>query len=374
MDYAATTPMSEEALQVYNEAARKLYGNTSSLHDQGTSAKDLLEMCRKELSKLINCNPQGIYFTSGGTESNILAVDSILRGNNKGNHIITTATEHSSLLNYFTSLENEGFDITYLPVNSRGIICLDELEKSIKSETVLASIHHVNSEIGVIQPLKEIGKILKKNSVLFHSDCVQSFGKIPFDATHINIDSISISSHKIYGPKGVGAVYIRPGVEWNPQFSNTTHESGFRPGTVNVPGIAAFIAAAQLLCGQIGDNTNHINSLRQNLINGLKNLHQIHIIDAEEFQLPHIFGMLINGIEGQYSMLEFNRYGIAISTGSACQVGKQKPSKTMIAIGKSPTVAKQFIRLSFGKDTTLEHIQKVIMICENLVSSNERSI
>lgn len=368
LDYAATTPMSEEALAVYTEAAKVYFGNSSSLHDIGSDAARLLDLCRKQLTGLINGDERGIYFTSGGTESNILAVRSIIQAHrHKGNHLITTATEHASLHHLFQQLETEGYEVTYLSVDRFGCIDIGELEQAITPNTIFASIHHANSEIGTVQPIQEIGKLLRKNGVIFHSDCVQTFGKIQVDVQAMCIDSLSISAHKIYGPKGVGAVYIDPRVKWTPCFLDATHESGFRPGTVNVPGIAAFITAAEQICNSLMNEQTRLEELRQYFLSQVteKQL-PITIEGHPKAHLPNIIGLSVYGIEGQYTMLECNRYGIAISTGSACQVGKQAPSRTMIAIGKETEEAKQFVRISLGKPTTKEQLDQLITVLETI--------
>lgn len=376
LDYAATTPMREESINILTEATRNFYGNPSSLHDTGTMASSLLQSCRYELAMLLGGKPEGVYFTSGGSESNILAIRSLLKGSNeKGNHIITTKIEHSSVQNLFLQLEKEGYQVTYLSVDNNGLIDLNELKSAITPQTILASIHHANSEIGTIQPLQQIGEILHEQNVLFHTDCVQTFGKVPIHVINCHIDSLSISSHKLYGPKGVGASYINPKLKWTPYFEGTSHEKGFRPGTVNVPGIASFLNAAQLIHDDLEVEGNRLFTLRNYFIEGLKNRGlPIHVEGHPDFCLPHIIGITVEGIEGQYTMLECNRYGVAISTGSACSVGKQAPSKTMIAIGKDPQTAKQFIRLSFGKWTTKTEIHKTLDILEQIISSFHKGI
>ncbi|MBB5326381.1 cysteine desulfurase [Anoxybacillus tepidamans] len=366
LDYAATTPMSEEALAVYTETAKVYFGNSNSLHDIGSDAARLLAICRKQLAALINGEEKGIYFTSGGTESNILAVRSIIQAHrHKGNHLITTVTEHASLYHLFQQLETEGYEVTYLSVDRFGRIDIDELEQAITPNTIFASIHHANSEIGTVQPIQEIGKLLRKHGVIFHSDCVQTFGKIQVDVRAMYIDSLSLSAHKIYGPKGVGAVYIDPRIKWTSCFREATHESGFRPGTINVPGIAAFVTAAQHICDHLSDEQSRLEQLRQYFISQIteKQL-PIDIEGHCDAHLPNIIGLLVHGIEGQYTMLECNRYGIAISTGSACQVGKQAPSRTMIAIGKETEEAKQFVRISLGKPTTMADLDRLVATLE----------
>ncbi|MFZ3588311.1 IscS subfamily cysteine desulfurase [Bacillus sp. DJP31] len=371
LDYAAATPMREEAIDIYTEVARNFYGNPSSLHDTGTKAATLLETCRSELAGLLGGVKEGVYFTSGGSESNILAIRSLLNGaGKKGKHLITTKIEHSSVHHLFQQLEKEGYSVTYLSVNVEGLIDINELTLAITPQTLLASIHHANSEIGTIQPLQQIGEILHEHGVLFHADCVQTFGKVPIHVMTSHIDSLSISSHKLYGPKGVGACYINPRIKWLPYYEGTSHEKGFRPGTVNVPGIASFLRAAQLIHEQLEVESKRFLALREKFTDGLQKRGLPICVEGHLTScLPHILGLTIEGIEGQYTMLECNRYGLAISTGSACSVGKQAPSKTMIAIGKTPQTAKQFIRLSFGKWTTESDIDKSLDVFQNIITA-----
>ena len=336
LDYAATTPISEKALQAYAEASKHFYGNSSSLHDIGSDAADLLELCREKLSGWLNCDRKGIYFTSGGTESNILAITSLIDARKHlGNHLITTECEHSSVYNLFKKLEKSGFKVTYVPVKKDGMIDLHALKNAVKDTTILASIQHVNSETGVIQPIRKIARILHKNNVLYHCDMVQSFGKIPVNIEELQIDSVSVSGHKVYGPKGVGAVYINPKIKWQPQLPGTTHEQGFRPGTVNVPGICSFTVAADEALEHMETEQQRIKALREELVSRLKKNPRITIEECKESQLPNILGLRIEGMEGQYAMLECNRSGLAISTGSACAIGMQEPSRTIMAMGRT---------------------------------------
>ncbi|HHW39393.1 MAG TPA: IscS subfamily cysteine desulfurase [Bacillales bacterium] len=372
LDYAATTPMSEKAINIYSQVATNYYGNSSSLHDMGLVSQTILEESRKTIADFLNGEAKGVYFTSGGSESNYFAIHSLLKGNNKkGKHIISTKLEHSSIANTLADLQNDGYEITFVPVNTEGRIDLDALAKAIRPDTVLATIHHGNSEIGTIQDLVSIGAILKKHDIIFHSDCVQTFGKIEIDVNRANLDSISVSSHKIYGPKGVGACYINPTRTWKPVIPGTTHENGFRPGTVNVPGIAAFITAAEEIFPIMNSEQKRFQGLREKLVHGLQgDSWKVSQIGPTSNRLEHIIGLSIAGIEGQYIMLECNRYGVAISTGSACSVGMQKPSKTLLAIGKSTEEAKQFIRLSLGKLTTDAEIENTINIFQSFLKKH----
>ncbi len=376
LDYAATTPMSEKALDVYSQVATKYYGNSSSLHDIGSTAQTILEESRKTIARFLNGEEKGVYFTSGGSESNYYAIHSLLKGNNKkGKHIISTKLEHSSIANTLEDLQNDGYDITFIPVNAGGRVELKALSEAIRPDTVLASIHHGNSEIGTIQDLVSIGEVLKKHNILFHSDCVQTFGKIEIDIKKANLDSISISSHKIYGPKGVGACYINPARTWKPVIPGTTHENGFRAGTVNVPGIAAFITAAEEIFPIMNSEQERFKGLRKKLVEGIQgDTWKISEVGPLNNRLEHIIGLTVDGIEGQYIMLECNRYGVAISTGSACSVGMQKPSKTLVAIGKSKEEAKQFIRLSLGKLTTDADIEETIDIFQRFLKKHFNDI
>src|SRR5699024_10100656 len=358
LDYAATTPMTDEVLQIYHQVSKSFFGNPSSLHDTGSKARLLLEKSREELATLLSGLKSGIYFTGGGSEANNLALSSLIDAHkHKGNHLITTASEHASVFNFFNLVEQKGFEVTYLSGDENGVIRLDDVKQAIRETTILVSSQHWNVEIGTIQPIAEIGNLLERYGILFHSDCVQTFGKIPLDVQQMKLDSLSISSHKIYGPKGVGAVYINQNVKWCPQVPGSTHESGFRPGTENIPGIAAFVTAAMTTCSKMDREEKRLCELKHFLAEELfKRSSRFQVEGDISKGLPHILGMSIKGMEGQYAMLECNRSGIAISTGSACQTGNQHPSRTMLAIGKSDTEAKQFIRLSFGRQTTKEEM------------------
>jgi len=369
LDYAATTPMSNEALEAYQNVARNYYGNSSSLHDTGTTAADLLETCRGELARMISGKKEGIYFTSGGSEANLLALRTLLKGNEqKGKHIITTETEHASIFSLCRVLEKEGYEVTWLPVDANGIIALSQLKAALRDDTCLVSIHHANSETGILQPLEAIGALLKEKNIHFHSDCVQTFGKIPIDVEKLHLTSISISSHKIYGPKGVGALYIHPKASWKSIYQGATHERGIRPGTVDVPGIAAFLAAAQQMESSMKDLKEKYETMR---IHFLRLIHQSWlpiVIEGEHGQaLPHILGLRLSGLEGQLVMLECNRKGIAISTGSACQMGSQSPSRTMLATGKTADEAREFIRISFGKQTTIKDLELAVQALKEII-------
>jgi cysteine desulfurase len=350
--------------------ATEYFGNSSSLHDIGGQSSALLENCREELSSLLGVDKKGLFFTSGGSEGNFLAIEALLSApKRKGNHIIMGMAEHSSVHGTTKRLENAGYRVTRVPFNSSGMIDQEKLVNLITSETILVSIQHVNSEIGTIQPIENIAGICKANHIHFHSDFVQSFGKI--DLTNIAplVSSFSFSGHKIYGPKGIGGLFIDPAISWSPFFPGGSHEKGLRPGTINVPAIAAMTVAAQKICNQIDEEKNKFLLLRKAFIKTIAPIKKwVQLFQADESsQLPQIIGMRIAGIEGQWMMLECNRLGFAISTGSACQVGMQSPAKAMQAMDLDIREAKEFIRISFGRSTTMDDVLKLGQNIVNVV-------
>ncbi|WP_144547805.1 IscS subfamily cysteine desulfurase [Bacillus sp. X1(2014)] len=359
-DYAATTPLDPEAAEVYLKVATEYFGNSSSLHDIGGQSAALLENCREELASLMGIDKNGLFFTSGGTEGNFLAIEALLSSTKKeGKHIIAGIAEHSSIHGVLSRLKEAGYEITLLPLNENGLIDQEQLVHSIKQETILLTLQHVNSEIGTIQPIDKIAKICKANEIHFHSDFVQSFGKIDVKRLAQLVSSFTFSGHKIYGPKGIGGVYVDPQLKWEPFFPGSSHERGFRPGTVNVPAIAALTVAAQKIIGKLPEDINRYGLLRKAFIETLEPIKdKVKIYQAADAsqQLANIIGLRISGIQGQWMMLECNRLGFAISTGSACQVGMQSPAKVAHALGLTSDEAKEFIRISFGQSTRLEDV------------------
>ncbi len=362
-DYAASTPLHPEASLVFATLSEQCYGNTSSLHDVGGEAQNILALCRQEFADLLGVQTAGVYFTSGGTESNLLSIISLAKANrHRGNHIVTTAGEHPSIDSALDYLQQYGFTVTVVPFDKSGHVDLQLFQKALREDTILASVQHINPEIGVIQPLKKIAKLLKDQQILLHSDCVQSFGKMNLKPLAKIVDSLTVSSHKVYGPKGVGAVYIHPRHRIIPVFPGFVHEAGFRGGTVNIPGIASFVTAATL-CAEKSYDAEKYKALRSIFMDEIKKhpeLFTIYEASTAETQLPQIIGLGVNNVEGQLIMLELNRYGFAISTGSACQVGQQHASKAMLALQVDPQQAKEFIRISFGQSTTMESVQQLV--------------
>lgn len=371
-DFAASCPLSKEAAEAYLKASTEYYGNSNSLHDIGNQAQILLENCRQQWSKLIGVSSDGIYFTSGGSESNFLGIQSLLSSSHKkGKHIISGLAEHSSIIGNLRKLEREGYEITLLKMNDKGVVDISELKRAIRKDTVLISIQHGNSEIGTVQPLKEIHALTKEHNILLHSDCVHTFGKMDIKEISQLVDSLSISGHKFYGPKGIGILYLSPKIAWKPFYHGVSHEKGMRPGTVNVPAIVAMTVAAKAIEEKREAHQLHYRKLHETLIQSLKKLKSdICIYNFEEdVQLPSTIGMRAKGIEGQWMMLEANRKGFAISTGSACHVGMLTPSNTMVALGVKDKEAKEFFRVSFGIETTIEEVKSLANAIIEIIQS-----
>jgi len=359
-DYAATTPLHPEAAHVYHKISQSCYGNTTSLHEVGAEAQNMLAYCRTQFAGILGVEPAGIYFTSGGTESNLLSIISLAKANrHKGNHIVTTLGEHPSIDSALEYLKEDGFLITKIPFTKRGTVNLDLLMNALTDKTILVSVQHSNPEIGTIQPLEKIGEITKKRGILLHSDCVQSFGKIDIKPIAKIVDSLTLSGHKIYGPKGIGIAYIHPRHRVVPVFPGLVHESGFRGGTVNVPAIAALAMAGKLV-EEPEATANLFRGYRASFIAKISqypDLFTLYDYSEEAKQLPHIIGLRVHNVEGQLMMLELNRHGFAVSTGSACQVGQQTSSKAMMALQLKPQKAREFIRISFGQSTTADNVK-----------------
>ncbi|UII55025.1 IscS subfamily cysteine desulfurase [Cytobacillus spongiae] len=373
-DFAATCPLDQEAAAAYVKAATEFFGNSQSLHDIGGNAASLLEHCRLTLAKLLGVYSEGIYFTSGGSESNFLTLQNLLSLRQKsGNHIISSMAEHTSIHSTIELLKQNGYKVTLLPLNKEGEINVSQLLEVIQEDTVLISIQHCNSEIGTIQPLLEIRDICNREGILLHSDLVQSFGKLDIKEVSSVVDSFSLSAHKIYGPKGVGIAYLNPKNGWKSYYPSTTHEKGFRPGTIDVPGIVAMTIAAEKAISHLNKHTEHYQMLRNLFLEQLKPQNEKFIIYGTNDPFKQnlsIVGLRIKGIEGQWVMLECNRKGYAISTGSACQVGSMNPSKTMVALGVYEKEAKEFIRVSFGRDTSKEDVVGLAQTLLELASSS----
>ncbi|KAF6614938.1 MULTISPECIES: IscS subfamily cysteine desulfurase [Paenibacillus] len=379
LDYAASTPMCDEALHIYSVMNKEMFGNASSLHDAGGQAAYTLDYSRQRMAKMIGGQKEGIYFTSGGTESNMVVVQSILNGLPPDKkHWIMSALEHHSMYNLATLLEHQGYELTIIQPDQEGRITREVLVPHLRDNTGLVSIQHANSETGLIQDLAALSPLLHERGIMLHSDAVQTFGNVHIDVEAMGVDALSISSHKVYGPKGVGAAYLKPGTPWRPVYPDTLHENGFRPGTVNVPGIAAFVAAAEMMTEQMEMHQERYATLRRYFITKIqeRSIPLRWVVEESEKKavLHHIVGCFFHGYEGQYVMLECNRSGVCISTGSACAAGHHDPSPALQALGASEREALQFIRISFGRTTTIEELNVLVDILTDLTHRQERSL
>jgi cysteine desulfurase len=364
LDNAATTQVDERVVLSMLPYYSEEYGNASSLHSYGTHAKEILNRSRRKLASFIGAEPNEIVFTSGGTEANNLALKGIAFANlSKGNHIIVSGIEHDCVLNVCKWLETQGFYITYLPVDNTGVVDVNELKKYINSKTILVSVMHANNEIGTLEPIEEIGQICKSYNVLFHSDACQSFGKIPINVNKTEVDLLTINSHKIYGPKGVGALYVRKGVNIVPLLHGGGQEEGLRSTTENLPGIVGFSNAAELCIEGMKTESNKLLSLRKNLTDFLfDNFENVYINGSIDNKLPGLLNFSFNGLEGETMrlLLLLDEKGIAVSAGSACSSNDKthNASHVLQAIGLNQFEARGGIRVSFGRFSTEQDLEK----------------
>lgn len=364
LDYHATTPVDERVLEAMLPYFREHFGNAASRnHSFGWVAEEAVEKARKQIAALINASPKEIVFTSGATESNNLALKGVAEMYaEKGDHIITAATEHKSVLDTCKRLEKRGFRVTYLPVRPDGLIDLDQLRDSITDRTILVSIMYGNNEIGTVQDIRTIGQICHEKGVLFHTDGTQAVGKIPVDVIADNIDLMSFTAHKMYGPKGVGALYVRrknPRVQLTAQIDGGGHERGMRSGTLNVPGIVGFGKAAELCQQLMPEEMPRLQRLRDKLKDGiLAQLDEVYINGTMERRLPHNLNMSFAYVEGESLLMGIN--DIAVSSGSACTSATLEPSYVLKALGAGDDLAHSSIRFGLGRFTTEEEIDYTI--------------
>ncbi len=360
LDHNATTPVRKEVLDAMLPYFADEYGNASSIHSKGQSANKALEASREVIGNIIGTEPVDIVFTSGGTEADNFAIKGIAMANlDKGRHIITSSIEHAAVLETCKFVEKEfGFDVTYLPVDKYGVVDLDKLKDSIRKNTVLISIMFANNEVGTIQPIKEISKIAKNNGIYFHTDAVQALGKEPIDVEELGIDLCSFSAHKLSGPKGVGALYVRKGVKILPFQHGGHHERRRRAGTLNVSGIVGFSKALEIANKDMSKTNKHLQKLTKKFIDGLnKELKEIYLNGHPENRLSNTLNISFRFIEGESLLLNFDLKGIFASTGSACTSGSLEPSHVLTAMKVPPDISQGSIRFSFGYENTEEDIK-----------------
>lgn len=362
LDYSATTPTKKEVVEAMLPYYTEAFGNPSSIHQFGRSNKNVVTEARETLAKTINAKTDEVYFTAGGTESDNWAIIGVAEANKKkGNHIITTKIEHHAVLHTCEYLEKKGYEITYLDVDDDGMIDLEQLKAAIKDTTILITIMFVNNEIGTIQPIHEIGAIAKERGVYFHTDAVQALGNLKIDVDAMNIDLMSVSSHKIYGPKGIGALYVRKGVRIGNFVHGGAQERKRRAGTENVPGIVGFAKAAELAEANLDEHISKLISLRNRLIEGIQaNIPYIKLNGHPEKRHPGNVNFCFEFIEGESLLLSLDMVGIAGSSGSACTSGSLDPSHVLMAIGLPHEIAHGSLRLTVGDFTTEEDIDYTV--------------
>lgn len=372
LDNSATTKLDKEVLKEMLPYLQENYGNPSSAYRIGRENKAIIEDARKQVAKVLNANTEEIYFTSGGSESDNMALKGVAFANqDKGRHIITSKIEHPAVLDTCKELERHGFEITYINVDKNGIVDLKQLETSIREDTILISIMFANNEIGTIEPIKNIGRIAKQYNILFHTDSVQAIGNIKIDVKELGIDLLSLSAHKFYGPKGIGALYVKDGINFRKYLNGGHQERNKRAGTENVAGIVGLGKAITLAYNNFEDKNKYLYNLRTYLINEIKNnIPDIRINGDIEKRLQGNINISVNGVEADNILTELDKRGIFISTGSACTTGSIESSHVLKAIGLSDTEAHSSIRISLGKYNTkdeLKHFSKELKeIIENL--------
>lgn len=366
LDHAASTPIADKVLDEMMPYLKENYGNPSSIHRFGRVATKAIDVARKRIAELINANPSEIFFTSGGTESNNAALFGMLN-KNEGS-LITSSIEHDAILEPCKRLEQLGHDVVYLPVDHTGMVDIDKLKSKITDQTTLVSIMFANNEVGTIQPIKEIAKICSEHSVPLHTDAVQAIGKIPVDVQDLGIDLMSISSHKINGPKGIGALYIRHGVKLDPFILGGGQENGLRSGTENVANIVGFGKACQVAKESLLSNSANLQNLRNHLSERIsKELSHVTMNGHDKMRLPNNAHFTFLGVNGEDLIIKLDEYGIAASTGSACSVKTQKASHVLMAMGFSHEQITGSLRLTVGTTNTISEIDQTVDVLKKIL-------
>ena len=369
MDYAATTPVKPEVLEAMMPYYTTYFGNASSFHQFGREAKEGLDKGRAQVASLINADPREVYFTNGGSESDNWALKATAEAyKNKGKHIITSKIEHHAILHTCEYLEREGYEITYLDVDERGLVDVEELKQAIRPDTILISVMFANNEIGTIEPIEEIGSIAKEYGILFHTDAVQAFGQIPINVEKMHIDMLSASGHKLNGPKGIGFLYIRKGVKIGSFIHGGAQERKRRAGTENVPGIVGLGKAVEIAVATMEERTKKESELRDYLIERvLKEVPYSRLNGPRKDRLPNNVSFCFQFIEGESLLIMLDMKGICASSGSACTSGSLDPSHVLLAIGLPHEIAHGSLRLTLGADTTKEDMDTTIEAIKEIV-------
>jgi cysteine desulfurase len=370
LDHAATTPTHPEVVKAMLPFFSDAFGNPSSIYSYGQEAKGALEEARIKVAELIGARSEEIVFTSGGTEADNYALKGIAYANeHKGNHIITTPIEHHAVLEACKFLEKNGIRITCLPVDKYGLVDPDDVKKAITDRTIVISVMHANNEVGTIEPVEEIGKIAREAGVYFHSDAVQTAGHIPVNVDELGVDLLSISGHKLYGPKGVGALYVRKGTKLVPLVHGGEHEKRRRAGTENVPGIVGLGKAVQLAGQEMSKEAERLTYLRDKLIRGLeKKIDRVRLNGHPAKRLPNNINVSVDFVEGESMILNLDLEGICASTGSACSSASLEPSHVLLALGLSPEQAHGSLRFTLGRENTEADIERALAVLPGIVA------
>jgi len=365
LDNSATTPVAPQVLEAMLPYFSELYGNASSLHGFGQEAHAALDESREAIAETLGADPSEIIFTAGATEADNLAIKGLAFANPEKRHIITTAIEHDAVLSTCRWLETQGREVTYVGVDANGRVDPRDIAQALREDTLLVSVMAGNNEIGTIEPIEEIGEICREHGVLFHTDAVQAYGKIPLPLEVI--DLLSVSAHKISGPKGVGLLYVRKGIKLTPVLHGGGHEKGLRSGTENVPGVVGMVAAARLAFSEMGEVVPRLSGYRERLIESITALPGTRLNGDRTDSLPHVSNFSFAGIEGESLVMRLDEHGIATSTGSACSSPNLEPSHVLVAIGVPLTMAHGSLRISTGRQTTSEEIDALLAVLPSVV-------
>lgn len=370
-DHSATTPVDHEVATTMVEYMTEKFGNPGSIHYFGREANKAVNEARESVAALLGATAKEVFFTSGGTESDNLALKGIAYANSKkGNHIITTSIEHHAVLHACEALEKEGFTVTYLPVDENAMVSVEDVKKAITDKTILISVMFANNEVGTIQPIKEIGQLAREKGIYFHTDAVQAVGNYPIDVNEYNIDLLSLSGHKLYGPKGIGAIYIRKGVKIKALQQGGSQERKMRPGTENVPGIVGLGKAAEKARLELSERMAHVQGLRDKLIKGIQEkIGDIKLNGHPVERLPGNVNFSFFYIEGESLLLNLDMKGIAGSSGSACTSGSLDPSHVLLAMGMTHETAHGSLRLSLGRGNTEADIDYCLEVLPKIVET-----
>ena len=368
LDHAATTPLDRRVLDAMVPYLTTEYGNASSIYALGRRAMQAIDGAREQVASIINCRPTEISFVGCGSESDNLAIKGIaFASQKKGKHIITSSIEHHAVLHTCQYLERFGFTTTYLPVDEYGRVHPDDVARAITDQTVLVSLMYANNEIGTIEPIEEIGRICREHKIPLHVDAVQAGGALPIDVKALNVDLLSLSAHKFYGPKGVGMIYVRQGVRILPQLQGGSQERGRRAGTENVASIVGASEALRLAQEELPEVTPRVRALRDQLIEGVLSIPRSRLTGHPTDRLPNNASFAFEGVEGESILLSLDLFGIAASTGSACTSGSVEPSHVLVALGLSPAWQRGSLRLTLGKENTREDVEKVLSVLPGVV-------